>query len=507
MDEASDARTKIPSAPAGRRADMGRRLCLGGLSLLAAGLVLWSTRDGAPTSADSAVYIGTARSVAAGHGLDVPIHYYPLGHVSIGTPPPGQSAPTPTPLVVYAPLAPLLLAIGGHPFGAARIEDAIFFALTIQLVGMFILAATEELWLAAAAQLVIAFSLAELASNVGTVAAALLFAAIAILAVLRHRERPRTAWLLVAAGAIGLATLERYASGGLIIWGAIALRHRRRDALALLVLSSCPLAGWFLYEQISGRSTGHFVGFHIVKTTIRAGVRSVADWFLPTNTPLAIALLGAMALAIAAIMAIGKNTTARVAILFVVVQILILEIAVTFFDAGVSLDPIEFIPLFLAVVVAFACAVTPRRAIKLAAIVVVVASVARFAVNTTTHPTLGYATPAWIHSQIMADVRALPPSSVIYTNAPDAIYLLDHRSTSSVPERVDFSTLKANTRFHAQLGEIRHTLGAHRGFVVYVRGLGRDSFLPTESSLEQDLSLRLVRDAPDGAIYAIAQGG
>jgi hypothetical protein len=68
---------------------------------------------------------------------------------------------------------------------------------------------------------------------------------------------------------------------------------------------------------------------------------------------------------------------------------------------------------------------------------------------------------------------------------------------------LDFSTLKQNTRFDAQLAEIRRTLTTRGGFVVYVRGLGRDSFLPTEASLERALSLRLVRNTRDGAIYTI----
>ncbi len=492
----------VPAPAATGRAAVRRRLCVGGLALLAAGVILWASRDGAPTTADSAVYVGTARSVAAGHGLDVPIHYYPLGAVSIGTPPPGRSAPRPTPLVVYAPLAPVLLAIGGHPFGAARIEDAIFFALTILLVGMFVLSKTDSLWLTVAAQAVIAFSLGVLASDVGTIGAALFFAAVAVMAVVRQRDRPRAVWLIVAAAAIGLATLERYASGGLIVWGALVLRHRRRDALALVVMSSCPLAGWFVYEQISGRSTGHFVGFHIVTTTIRAGIHSIGEWILPSNSPLPVALLGALVVAVVALLLL-RNATARLLVLFIVVQIVILEIATTFFDAGVSLDPVEFVPLFLVLVVAVACAARYTPLAKLLAIAAVAAAVVRFGVDTTTHPTVGYAMPVWVHSPIIAEVRALPSTAVVYTNAPDAIYLLANRATASIPETVDFSTLKQNPRYHAQLSEILRTLESRGGYVVYIRGLGRDNVLPTEASLRRELPLQLVHNVRDGALYTI----
>ncbi|HTT87254.1 MAG TPA: hypothetical protein VMF60_07800, partial [Acidimicrobiales bacterium] len=131
-------------AAAGDTRARGRLLCLTTLALLAGALILFASRDGIETAPDSSVYVGTANSVAAGHGLNVPIHYYPLGHVSIGTPPPGASAPRPTPLVVYAPLGPVLLAIGGHPIGGGRIEDTIFATLGVLLAGVLVLAETGE---------------------------------------------------------------------------------------------------------------------------------------------------------------------------------------------------------------------------------------------------------------------------------------------------------------------------------------------------------------------------
>jgi hypothetical protein len=76
--------------------------CVVGLALCAAGLVLLATRQGVPMESDDAVYAGVARTLASGEGLNVPFHYYPLGSVSIGTPPPGSTTPSLTPLVIYA---------------------------------------------------------------------------------------------------------------------------------------------------------------------------------------------------------------------------------------------------------------------------------------------------------------------------------------------------------------------------------------------------------------------
>jgi hypothetical protein len=481
--------------------------CLVLLALLAGGLVLVATRQGPPLGADDAVYAGTARSVAAGNGLDVPIHYYPLGNVDIGTPPPGSSAPRPTPLVIYAPLEPILLAAGGqHPIGTARIEDPIFFALAVLLVGLFVLAITDELWLAAAAQLVIGFSLSTgTISAPGTEAAALFFAVVALVAVLRYRDRPRWPWLVLGSLSMALATLTRYAAAGLIVWGVIVLRKKIGAALGLLVIGAGPVGAWFVYERVSGRTTGHAVGFHVVIATVRSGLDSIAYWILPSENSIVVAALGTLAVTVIVIVALWRRAgpAPPLLVLFAVVQIVVLEVAVTFFDAEVDLDPRELIPVYLAVVVALACAVPRTRSMMVVTVVVVAACALRFGIDTTTHPSGGYTTPQWQHSAIVAEVRALPEHAIIYSDAPDLIYLLDGRATSSIPETEDFSTLKSNPRFDEQINEIRRTLSTRGGYVVYIRGLGREGFVPSEADLKSRLSLRLVHNAVDGAVYTI----
>jgi hypothetical protein len=480
--------------------------CVVGLALCAAGLVLLATRQGVPMESDDAVYAGVARTLASGEGLNVPFHYYPLGSVSIGTPPPGSTTPSLTPLVIYAPLEPVFLAIGGqNPVGTARVEASIFFALTVLLVGVFVLAVTGELWPAAAAQIVIGFSLANLVSFGGTVSAALFFTMVAFFAVVRYRDGPRPKWFVVGVLAIGLATLTRFAAGGLIVWSGLALRHRRLQALAFTLTSGLPLVGWFVYEKVSGRSTGHSLGFHVVKTTIRSGIHSVAFWILPTNSPTVVVVLGVLLVMAVLLILMRRNSgeVPRLLLLFAVVQIVILEIAITFFDAGVDLDSREFVPILLAVVLALACGMSRTTALKIVTVVLVAASALRFGLDDATQPPGGYTTPKWEHSPIVADVRALPAHTIIYTDAPDVLYLLAGRATSSIPETQDFSTLKKNPRFDAQIEQIRRTLSTRGGYVVYIRGLGRDSFLPTEATLRRLLSLHLVRNASDGAIYSI----
>jgi len=503
-----------------RRPSRRQWACLTGLALLAGGFVLLATHDGVPVSADNAVYAGVARSIASGHGLEVPIHYYPLGKVDIGTPPPGKFSPTPTPLVVYAPLAPVLLAAGGqHPVGAGRVEDTIFFGLTVLLVGLFVFEMTGLLWPAAAAQLILGLSLARLVDSPGTVAPTLFFTTVALVTVLRYRERslrraseprwprPGPGLLATACLATGLATLVWYAAGGLIVWGALVLRRWPRAAVGYLVGSGLPLLGWFVYEAVSGRSTGHFFGFHVVKATIRSGVHSLAFWILPVGTSTGAVVVGAVVVLAVVAVALGRaeGSVPWLLVGFGVVQVVVLEVAVTFVDAGVDLDSREFVPIYLATVTALAVAVAGARWTKVVGVAAVAGCALRFGIDAGTAPPGDYTTPGWEHSPVVADVRRLPADSIIYTDAPDVLYVLDGRATSSVPETVDFSTLKDNPRFETQLAEIRRTLTSRGGYVVWVRGLGRGSFLPSEATVRRDLDLRVVEEARDGAVYRIAR--
>jgi len=160
--------------------------------------------------------------------------------------------------------------------------------------------------------------------------------------------------------------------------------------------------------------------------------------------------------------------------------------------------------VFVAVVMALACAIEASTAAKLLVAAAVVAALARAGVETSADVPANYGTARWVHGPIIAAVRALPAHEIIYTNAPDAIYLLDDRATSSIPEIEDFSTHKRNARFREQLTEITRTLTTRGGLVVYVRGLKRP-FLPSEGSLVRLLGLRLVRDTSDGAEYTLAR--
>lgn len=488
-----------------------------GVAALAAVLVVLATRHGVHTSPDDAVYIGTARDLATGHGLTVPFRMYPLGSVGIGTPAPGHTAPAPTPLVTYAPLEPVLLAVGGagHVLGTARVEDACCFAAAVFLVGLFVLRLGGSVAAALAAALVVAGSLADVyIPGAGTEPAALLLTVIALGCVCSYRRRPHPAWLVGAAGAVAVASLVRFAAGGLAVWALLALLPRWRAALATTAAGLAPLVAWLAYERASGRGTGHRIGLHVDTGLVRDFLRAVSDWVLPGTVSSAVAALAAVAIvAVAAAVAWRGGSPARLLVLYAVVQVVVLAVAHTFVDAGVTIEPRELIYPFVALVMAGAITVSGRAGWVVPAAALVALALVRGGLDVGTRPPGGYSPSEslrsvnWSASPIMAAVRALPADTVVYTNAPDALYLLTGRATASVPETQDFSTLEVNARYRDQLGEMRATLAHRPAVVVYVRGLPRSAFVPSEASLRRALDLRPVDDVRDGAVYRLAPGG
>jgi hypothetical protein len=501
-----------PAVVPSRRWQRGRHLvALVLVAAAASGLVLVRARNGVSTGPDSAIYLGVARSLAAGHGFDVPIHPYPVG--DIGTPPAGARNPAPTALEHYPPLEPVALAMFGHPIGTALVEGSLLLGATVLLVGLTVLAVTRALWLALAAEVVVASPrMISNYSSVGSEALGTFLVVLALALLAWHLARPRAASLVGASGAAGLALVTRFAAGGVVVLGLIALRRRPREALAFLLISAAPLAAWFLYQQTQS-GAGHRVQVHLMPSTAKAGARAVADWVLPWHAPQLVAAVTASCVLVAVAVLVRRRggRTARLFALFAVVQLLFLVVAITFVDGGVNLEPRILLPIFVALVVAVACCIPDTRSARIVVGAAVAASVLAVAVNVVTLPGTSYASTRWTKSPLIERVRRLPAGDVVYTNAPDALYLVAHRATSTIPEKFDFSTREPNPRYTRQLAEIRRTLTRRRGYVVYVRGLPRNApsddpiggFVPSERELRTRLGLRLLRNTRDGAIYTL----
>lgn len=178
-----------------------------GPALLAVVLVLVATRDGVGLSSDSVIYISLARESAAGRGMVLPwgdIVPEPIGNR-------------------WAPLLPGMLAVIGRlgidPVVSVRWLNALFFGGTVFLAGLIVRRASGSLWLSACCALFVATSRQMLAihSMAWTEPAFIWFAMVALMLLAAYASTGRRLLLLVSCVAIVLGLFTRWAGASLIV--------------------------------------------------------------------------------------------------------------------------------------------------------------------------------------------------------------------------------------------------------------------------------------------------
>ncbi len=206
-----------------------------------------------------------------------------------------------TPLVVWPPLFPLLLAAGGwvriDPVEAGRFINATAFGLTILAAGCWLRSNLRLQWLALAATATIAASLplSHFASWIKTDFLFVLLTLLALVQLAAFLHRGGRTLLLLGAVCTALAAVTRYPGVVLIGVGVLILLGRRtpplaarlKDAVAFGAVSSLPLSGVLMYNwTVSGTLTGGRSG---AGQSLSAGLNQVADvfreWVIPPNVP------------------------------------------------------------------------------------------------------------------------------------------------------------------------------------------------------------------------------
>ncbi len=102
----------------------------------------------------------------------------------------------------------------------------------------------------------------------------------------------------------------------------------------------------------------------------------------------------------------------------------------------------------------------------------------------------GLTAEAWRDSPVLAAVAALPPDVPVYTNAPEAIFLLTGRSTSSLPAHTDYLSDRRRPAYETELAVMNARLLTEDGVVVWLRPFAfRERFLSPIDSLDLKTSL------------------
>lgn len=426
--------------------------------LVAAGLVVVATsRYGPGLTPDSMAYVSTAKSLASGGGFQ--------DHAD-------------QPLVHFPPLYPMLLApavsLGATALSVVRGVNALC-AAGIVVVGFCIVRhhiSSAALRLAALAALVLAGPVLFAARYAWSEALFLLLLLAATYCLEQVLSTERAAWVVAAAGVVGLACLTRYAGAALILGGVISLLFtslpRRRKVTivaAFTVISGLPLGIWLVRNlTVAGTATGgrppssEGVANNAERALSGAGAWLVGDWVPRTvGASLVVALL----LGLAALLRRSEDR-GLIPLAAIAGSLLGGTVASASITAVDAFDDRLLSPLYVPLVILafalldwWATSWNQARVVAIAGVWLLAIPAIEVASQTVTAIQVGaggYAHRDWQESEVMRDLRDQPRTVPLWTNAPAAVwFLLDEREAKLSPRRHAYRSPDTPTDDIAQL--------------------------------------------------------
>lgn len=481
--------------------------------------LLYVMRSGICVISDSSYYLMAAEALTK---------YHSFGTLT----PDGQIKP----LTVWPPLYPALLSIfsllGVAPAVAAKWIHAVLFGLNASLVGLLAKKISRGgLLVAAAAALLFLCSTSMLSIHWVALSEPLfIFLLLTTLYLLCHYlEKPQIGWLCAAACAAGLAWLTRYSGVSVAMAGALSvlllseLKFARRvvHAAIFALISAAPNVLWMIRNRMAaGDATGKSFGWHPAKLSLfQDYLMTFIHSVLPPGSFLTIIVAAIALLGLLLVFAFGwrhgklnfsLNANQKLLLIFLVTYIILIYVSISFLDANLVVDTWRLsLPIYLVGliwVVSFASQLLQTdggtfggmdsRRIATACAILFLGSFAFsgarwIATNDSSEPkdveNPNLTSRYWTEAALIKALKNLPPEIPIYTNGPEALYVLLGKPVYALPQKYSAITLADNTDYAQRLQAVGEKLGSE-GVVVYFN-THRFANLPTERELIEQLSL------------------
>lgn len=502
---------------------------------------LLTTRWGIGIRPDSASYLDAARNLLAGHGLTVSFQ-----------------SPDPIPLLWFAPAYSVLLALAssifGDPLHAGFWLQTVFLVGSIFLTGQAVYRCTggsTAATIAGAALMASAPDILFYHAFILTEPAFIFFALLSWLLLDRYLETNSRRSLILAALMTLTAFMFRYSGAGLVGASglAILLFSRQRiirrvlDGLLFGAISVLPVLVWMRW--IAMQSTiggGRVVIFHpITLRKLGLGAFTISRWVLPEDmmrratdmrdpiAALAAALIVTlialttirviryyklMSLAALRRVASKAHPLAALLTLFAVGYLAFLIFSISFIDAYTYLEKRQLLPVHLAAIIVGTYVTYEtvqrlpqgnrlRRGLMAGIAVLLFSYVAQGTLQAVSFYNDGveFTDATWRQSALIAFINEQPPETLIYTNNPEAVYLITGRNSVRVPAVYDFATLRTNTHLDDDVQAMGAALQGG-GYIVMFNDKDRPHII-TAAALMEKLPLAVVMSDASGAIYRV----
>ena len=483
------------------------------LSLAGALVVFFGTsRFGIGISPDSVNYISCARELINGKGF---ISY------------------DGTPFTLWPPLYPALLRILGllgiDPVIGARILNVLVFGLIIYCTGQLFSMCLRSRFLIISGTIFSAFSaqVIYLSFMAWSELIFSLFCVLFIKYLIKFSVELRNRDFYILSVIVALSCLQRYigiamaatASVSILLIVKSPLTERIKYSVKLLVISLTPLFFWLLRNYVSTstisgpRTTSSYSLQHNILKTFDV----ITAWFIPSFTPLGIRLILA-GIVFFALVSIAMNTyykknDSKIFILLIQAgYILIYVIFIILLSSVSSLDPVPYrylAPVFVNFICILFCLLeiasewlSERIRIKYFGKTAVVLlcfvwglHTVNIAYNYFTFTAIngaGYSSNGWRLSPILEYIKNNPLDGKIFSNGPDALYILSEVKAEWIPRHEKgFYDLK------------KRMIKDGDNYVVWLNHVNWRPYLIDINEISKSLVLINYRPFPDGDIYII----
>ena len=495
-------------------------LAIGVLALLgisAAGIAHWSMSSGIGVTPDSMMYLSAADRLLEGKGL-TPIGYHYAPDI-----PSGES------LFIFPPAYPLLLASTGllttDRLATAKSLHSFLFAANVFLFGLIIYISSRSIWpaLCAMGLFQTSFPLLSIYTTALSEPLFIFFLLSTLLGVVFYTRRTQL-WVLVACGCLAAgAAMTRYV-GVIILLPLLltiliqsgALRERIKRGVLVGGVALLPLIGWVIRNRIvAGSSTGrslafHFIGLAEAKTFVDSLTLLITPHALPDFVKLLLLTIAAVVVVYSLRMRL-YNQIRFFSAVWVATYVIFLAAYNSFANPAVDLGPRVALPVYVFGMIVVFSLIEWERArtlfwcIVLSSFVLFIFNL-RPAVHWISYRHRegeGFTSRAWRDSETVKSLKALPPQTVIYSNAADACYLFTKREVLRLPAKYDVTRARVNTNFAAQMDALRDDLNNNHALVIYFDRLTWRWYLPARTELEETYKLPVLTRLADGVVYGV----
>lgn len=496
-------------------------------SIVAFIIVVLSTHNyGAGISPDSVGYIAIARNLIAGTGF--------VNYDSI-------------PVVEWPPLYPALLAFIGRifvqdPLAFVNILNAIIFSLIVYVGGRLAFKHMPSSPIfAIVGTLAILFSpiLFKVSVMAWSEPLFILFVALSILVANSYIEKKDIVSLILLSLLVALSCLTRYIGISLVLWGSLIIlffnKNRVKSGIVhlslFLFISILPLGLWLARNYIV--SSTFFGARASAVFTLSQNITSVFDnllgWYIFGGIADHRAILIFVSVAVGFFAGLSykiswqsvkvslQETSPMILFAIVYTAFLVILSTTTAYDQidYRLLSPI-YLPFTLVILTIIYAYVTPYKkrfsnVIVNSFLLICIAGWLIYPIYSTlvdaanfSHAGLRYSSKGWVDSQTIHYLLQNPKlesECTIYSNDPDAIYILTHLVVKITPAKTEYNSLeKAN-----DISKLRGSWPKENNVCLVWFDLTKREYMFTSDELQTAANLSPIVRLQDGVVYAVTR--